>query len=200
MGPRSCPGGSGATARTGRGSSSSRSGSGRAGATQSPPARRRPAAAFSSRTPTQRPKADAGGAWRGSLQAWTRGSAAGATCCSATRCRRCARPGACCRQGADLPSRPGDVGSFHDELTDEQRKAEDREATAAAAPGAILLLMAWKPGRRGPLPRGPPRRWGRSHPDGQAGAAGRHTEGRCEPSASFLASPRRPSSRISSTT
>ena len=29
-----------------------------------------------------------------------------------------------------------------------------RHATAAAAPGATLLLMAWTPGRRGPLPRG----------------------------------------------
>jgi SAM-dependent methyltransferase len=47
-----------------------------------------------------------------------------------------------------------DFGCFHDELTDEQRAAEAREATRAAAPGATLLLMAWKPGRRGPLPRG----------------------------------------------
>lgn len=47
-----------------------------------------------------------------------------------------------------------DFGCFHDELTDEQRVAEGREATAAAAPDAALLLLAWKPGRRGPLPRG----------------------------------------------
>jgi SAM-dependent methyltransferase len=47
-----------------------------------------------------------------------------------------------------------DFGCFHDELSDEQRRHEGREATAAAAPGATLLLMAWKPGRRGPLPRG----------------------------------------------
>ena len=47
-----------------------------------------------------------------------------------------------------------DFGCFHDELTDEQRQAEGREATAAAVPGATLLMMAWKPGRRGPLPRG----------------------------------------------
>ena len=47
-----------------------------------------------------------------------------------------------------------DFGCFHDELTDEQRRGEGREATAAAAPRATLLLMAWKPGRRGPLPRG----------------------------------------------
>ena len=47
-----------------------------------------------------------------------------------------------------------DFGCFHDELTDQQREREGREATAAAAPGATLLLMAWTPGRRGPLPRG----------------------------------------------
>jgi SAM-dependent methyltransferase len=47
-----------------------------------------------------------------------------------------------------------DFGCFHDELTDQQRQREGREATAAAAPGATLLLMAWTPGRRGPLPRG----------------------------------------------
>jgi hypothetical protein len=47
-----------------------------------------------------------------------------------------------------------DFGCFHDELSDEQRRAEGREATAAAASGATLLMMSWKPGRRGPLPRG----------------------------------------------
>jgi SAM-dependent methyltransferase len=47
-----------------------------------------------------------------------------------------------------------DFGCFHDELTDEQRRNEGRQATAVAAPGATLLMMAWKPGRRGPLPRG----------------------------------------------
>jgi SAM-dependent methyltransferase len=47
-----------------------------------------------------------------------------------------------------------DFGCFHDELSDEQRAEEGREATAAAAPDATLLLMAWAPGRRGPLPRG----------------------------------------------
>jgi SAM-dependent methyltransferase len=47
-----------------------------------------------------------------------------------------------------------DFGCFHDELSDEQRVAEARQATAAASPEASLLLMAWKPGRRGPLPRG----------------------------------------------
>jgi SAM-dependent methyltransferase len=47
-----------------------------------------------------------------------------------------------------------DFGCFHDELTEEQRAAEGRGASAAAAPDATLLLMAWKPGRRGILPRG----------------------------------------------
>ena len=47
-----------------------------------------------------------------------------------------------------------DFGCFHDELSDEQRKEEGREATTAAAPSATLLMMSWKPGRRGPLPRG----------------------------------------------
>jgi hypothetical protein len=46
-----------------------------------------------------------------------------------------------------------DFGCFHDELSEDQRKAEGRQATAAAGPDATLLL-AWKPGRRGPLPRG----------------------------------------------
>jgi SAM-dependent methyltransferase len=43
---------------------------------------------------------------------------------------------------------------FHDELTDEQRAAMGRQVTAIAAPGATLLMTAWAPGRRGPLPRG----------------------------------------------
>jgi hypothetical protein len=47
-----------------------------------------------------------------------------------------------------------DFGCFHDELTDEQRNDEGREATAVADPGAAFLMMAWKPARRGPLPRG----------------------------------------------
>jgi SAM-dependent methyltransferase len=47
-----------------------------------------------------------------------------------------------------------DFGCFHDELSDEQRRDEGRAATAVAAADATLLLMAWKPGRRGPLPRG----------------------------------------------
>lgn len=47
-----------------------------------------------------------------------------------------------------------DFGLFHDELSDEQRAAMGREVTAVAAPGATLLMVAWAPGRRGPLPRG----------------------------------------------
>jgi hypothetical protein len=43
---------------------------------------------------------------------------------------------------------------FHDELTDDQRTAMGRQVTAIAAPGATLLMTAWAPGRRGPLPRG----------------------------------------------
>ncbi len=47
-----------------------------------------------------------------------------------------------------------DFGLFHDELTDGQRAAMGREVSAVAAPGATLLILAWAPGRRGPLPRG----------------------------------------------
>lgn len=47
-----------------------------------------------------------------------------------------------------------DFGCFHDELTDAQRAAEGREATAVAAAGATLLLFAFRPGGRGPVPRG----------------------------------------------
>ncbi len=47
-----------------------------------------------------------------------------------------------------------DLGLFHDELTDEQRAAMGREVSAVAAPGATLAMLAWAPGRRGPLPRG----------------------------------------------
>src|SRR5215218_5290535 len=47
-----------------------------------------------------------------------------------------------------------DFGCFQDELSDDQRTAEGRQATAAAGPDATLWLLAWKPGRRGPLPRG----------------------------------------------
>jgi hypothetical protein len=47
-----------------------------------------------------------------------------------------------------------DFGCFHDELSDAQRAAEGRAVSAVAAPGATLLLWAFSPGRRGPLPRG----------------------------------------------
>lgn len=51
-----------------------------------------------------------------------------------------------------------DFGLFHDELNDEQREAMAQEVSAVAAPGATMLMMAWAPGRRGPLPRGAGRR------------------------------------------
>ena len=47
-----------------------------------------------------------------------------------------------------------DFGCFHDELDDAERAEEGREATAAAAPDATLLLLAWAPGRRRFLPHG----------------------------------------------
>jgi SAM-dependent methyltransferase len=47
-----------------------------------------------------------------------------------------------------------DFGLFHDELTDGQRAAMGQEVSAVAVPSATLLMMAWEPGRRGPLPRG----------------------------------------------
>lgn len=47
-----------------------------------------------------------------------------------------------------------DFGLFHDELSDEQRERMGREVSAVAAPGATLLMVAWAPRRRGPLPRG----------------------------------------------
>ncbi len=47
-----------------------------------------------------------------------------------------------------------DFGCFHDELSDLQRVEEGREASAAAAPRATMLLMAWTPARRRFLPRG----------------------------------------------
>jgi SAM-dependent methyltransferase len=46
-----------------------------------------------------------------------------------------------------------DLGAIHG-LTDAQRAAAGREVGAVAAPGATMLLLAWIPGRRGPLPRG----------------------------------------------
>ncbi|AVP67546.1 methyltransferase domain-containing protein [Rhodococcus hoagii] len=50
-----------------------------------------------------------------------------------------------------------DVGCFHG-LTDECRVAYGRGLTAVTAPGARLLMFAFSPGRRGPLPRGSSRR------------------------------------------
>jgi SAM-dependent methyltransferase len=46
-----------------------------------------------------------------------------------------------------------DLGTIHG-LKPAQREAAGREATAVAAPDATLLTAAWKPGHRGPLPRG----------------------------------------------
>jgi SAM-dependent methyltransferase len=46
-----------------------------------------------------------------------------------------------------------DIGCFH-ELSDEDRRATAEGVTALAAPDATLLLLAFQPGKRGPLPRG----------------------------------------------
>ncbi len=46
-----------------------------------------------------------------------------------------------------------DFGLFHG-LTDEQREAMGAEVSAAAAPGATMLMLAWALGRRRLLPRG----------------------------------------------
>jgi hypothetical protein len=46
-----------------------------------------------------------------------------------------------------------DTGTFHG-LTAAQREAMGREVSAVAAPDATVLLIAWAPKRRGPLPRG----------------------------------------------
>lgn len=46
-----------------------------------------------------------------------------------------------------------DFGTVHG-LTDEERGRAGREITAAAAPKATMVTLAWAPGRRGPLPRG----------------------------------------------
>jgi SAM-dependent methyltransferase len=60
----------------------------------------------------------------------------------------------------DLPESIGsgyqlvlDVGCFHG-LSDAARAAYAREITAVTDPGASLLMFAFSPGRRGPLPRG----------------------------------------------
>jgi SAM-dependent methyltransferase len=46
-----------------------------------------------------------------------------------------------------------DFGLFHG-LNDAPREAMGHEVTAVTAPGATMLMIAWAPGRRGPLPRG----------------------------------------------
>ncbi|CAM2770652.1 class I SAM-dependent methyltransferase [Prescottella defluvii] len=46
-----------------------------------------------------------------------------------------------------------DVGCFHG-LTDAQRTAYGNGLTAVTTPGAQLLMFAFSPGHRGPLPRG----------------------------------------------
>jgi len=46
-----------------------------------------------------------------------------------------------------------DIGCLHG-LTDRQRDAAAAGITAAATPDATVLMMAFAPGRRGPLPRG----------------------------------------------
>jgi SAM-dependent methyltransferase len=46
-----------------------------------------------------------------------------------------------------------DTGTFHG-LDDAGREAMGREVGAIAAPDAALLMIAWTPKRRGPLPRG----------------------------------------------
>ena len=46
-----------------------------------------------------------------------------------------------------------DTGTFHG-LTASEREAMGREVSAVAAPDATVLLFAWVPKRRGPLPRG----------------------------------------------
>jgi SAM-dependent methyltransferase len=46
-----------------------------------------------------------------------------------------------------------DFGAVHG-LTEAQRQAVGREVSAVAAPDATLLMLAFPPGRRGPLPRG----------------------------------------------
>jgi SAM-dependent methyltransferase len=50
-----------------------------------------------------------------------------------------------------------DTGTFHG-LNDREREAMGREVSAVAAPDATVLLIAWVPRRRGPLPRGVSRR------------------------------------------
>ena len=46
-----------------------------------------------------------------------------------------------------------DLGTVHG-LTPAQRAAVGREVSAVAAPDATVLMLAWEPARRGPMPRG----------------------------------------------
>jgi SAM-dependent methyltransferase len=46
-----------------------------------------------------------------------------------------------------------DLGAIHG-LTDAQREAAGREVSAVTDAGATMILLAWVPGHRGPLPRG----------------------------------------------
>jgi SAM-dependent methyltransferase len=46
-----------------------------------------------------------------------------------------------------------DFGTLHG-LAEAQRKAAGREVSAVTAAGATMLMLAWVPGSRGPLPRG----------------------------------------------
>lgn len=46
-----------------------------------------------------------------------------------------------------------DFGTVHG-LTETQRRAVGREVSALATDDASILMLAWAPGRRGPLPRG----------------------------------------------
>lgn len=46
-----------------------------------------------------------------------------------------------------------DTGTFHG-LDRAEREAMGAEVDAVAGPDATLLLLVWRPGRRGPLPRG----------------------------------------------
>jgi SAM-dependent methyltransferase len=46
-----------------------------------------------------------------------------------------------------------DTGTFHG-LTAAEREAMGREVSAVTTPNATVLLIAWAPKRRGPLPRG----------------------------------------------
>ena len=46
-----------------------------------------------------------------------------------------------------------DFGTLHG-LTQAQREAVGREVSAVTVPGATMLMLAWAPGHRGPLPCG----------------------------------------------